>query len=216
MQNAARLNRNALSDRVCCEGSSVASKCAVVSVCVYYCSTALYCVCSTVCAARDSFFVFYYCRTYYKAVRVGGGGEWRTCAMRDDEPRPVWMSLPITHFFSILVQRIHSLWCLSVFSDRTPFRKVSVPPPSSRGIAVRALRKWHIGCWAIGACMGGVRTRRAGARRSCRASAWPVCLLGVRLDENYMVAALLAMLSLIASVSAAAKLLKSLQISFIL
>jgi hypothetical protein len=21
--------------------------------------------------------VFYYCRTYYKAVRVGGGGEWR-------------------------------------------------------------------------------------------------------------------------------------------
>ncbi len=24
-------------------------------------------------------------------------GEWRTCAMRDDEPRPVWMSLPITH-----------------------------------------------------------------------------------------------------------------------
>ena len=22
----------------------------------------------------------------YKAVRVGGGGEWRTCAMRDDEP----------------------------------------------------------------------------------------------------------------------------------
>ena len=42
-------------------------------------------------------FVFYYCRTYYKAVRVGGGGEWRTCAMRDDEPRPVWMSLPITH-----------------------------------------------------------------------------------------------------------------------
>ena len=34
--------------------------------------------------------VFYYCRTYYKAVRVGGGGEWRTCAMKDDEPRPVW------------------------------------------------------------------------------------------------------------------------------
>jgi hypothetical protein len=42
--------------------------------------------------------VFYYCRTYYKAVRVGEGGEWRTCAMRDDEPRPVWMSLPITHW----------------------------------------------------------------------------------------------------------------------
>ena len=42
--------------------------------------------------------VFYYCMTYYKAVRVGGGGEWRTCAMRDDEPRPVWMSLPITRW----------------------------------------------------------------------------------------------------------------------
>jgi hypothetical protein len=28
--------------------------------------------------------VFYFCRTYYKVVRVGGGGEWRTCAMRDD------------------------------------------------------------------------------------------------------------------------------------
>ena len=40
--------------------------------------------------------VFYYCRTYDKAVRLGGGGEWRTCAMRDDEPRPVWMSLLIT------------------------------------------------------------------------------------------------------------------------
>jgi hypothetical protein len=39
----------------------------------------------------------YYCRTYYKAVRGGGGGECRTCAMRDDEPRPVWMSLLITH-----------------------------------------------------------------------------------------------------------------------
>jgi hypothetical protein len=43
--------------------------------------------------------VFYYCRTYYKAVRVGGGGEWRTCAMRDDEPRPVWMSLLITQYW---------------------------------------------------------------------------------------------------------------------
>jgi hypothetical protein len=46
---------------------------------------------------REGVCVFYYCRTYYKAVRVGGGGEWRTCAMRDDEPRPVWMSLLITH-----------------------------------------------------------------------------------------------------------------------
>jgi hypothetical protein len=39
----------------------------------------------------------YYCSTYDKAVREGGGGEWRTCATRDDETRPVWTSLPITH-----------------------------------------------------------------------------------------------------------------------
>jgi hypothetical protein len=70
--------------------------------------------------------------------------------------------------------------------------------------------------WEMGVCTGGVRNRRAVAWRTRRASAWPVCQLGVRMDENYMVAALLAMLSLIASVSAAAKLLKSLQISFIL
>jgi hypothetical protein len=39
----------------------------------------------------------YYCSTYYKAVRGGGGGQWRTCVTRDYEPRPVWTSLPITH-----------------------------------------------------------------------------------------------------------------------
>jgi len=32
-----------------------------------------------------------------KAVRVGGGGEWRTYATRDDEPKLVWTRLPITH-----------------------------------------------------------------------------------------------------------------------
>jgi hypothetical protein len=30
-------------------------------------------------------------------TRGGGGGYGRTCATRDDEPRPVWTSLPITH-----------------------------------------------------------------------------------------------------------------------
>jgi hypothetical protein len=30
----------------------------------------------------------YYCSTFDKAVRVGGGGEWRTCATSDDEPAP--------------------------------------------------------------------------------------------------------------------------------
>ena len=33
-----------------------------------------------------------------KLLAGGGGGEWRTCAMRDDEPRPVWMSPLITHW----------------------------------------------------------------------------------------------------------------------
>jgi hypothetical protein len=32
----------------------------------------------------------------YLAVRVGGGGQRRTCAARDDEPRPVCTSLPNT------------------------------------------------------------------------------------------------------------------------
>ena len=32
-----------------------------------------------------------------KLFAGGGGGEWRTCAMRDDEPRTVWMSPLITH-----------------------------------------------------------------------------------------------------------------------
>ena len=32
---------------------------------------------------REGVRVYYY-RTYYKAVRGGGGGEWRTCAMRDE------------------------------------------------------------------------------------------------------------------------------------
>jgi hypothetical protein len=51
-------------------------------------------------SAGDKLFnlvVVYYCRTYYKAVRVGGGGQWRTCAMRYDKLRLVWTSLPITH-----------------------------------------------------------------------------------------------------------------------
>ncbi len=32
-----------------------------------------------------------------KLFAGGGGGEWRTCAMIDDEPRPVWMSPLVTH-----------------------------------------------------------------------------------------------------------------------
>ncbi len=32
-----------------------------------------------------------------KLFAGGGGGEWTTCDMIDDEPRPVWMSPLITH-----------------------------------------------------------------------------------------------------------------------
>jgi hypothetical protein len=32
-----------------------------------------------------------------KMCAWGGGGYWGTCATRDDEPRPVWTRLPITH-----------------------------------------------------------------------------------------------------------------------
>ena len=32
-----------------------------------------------------------------KLFAGGGGGEWRTCAMRYDEPRLVWTRLTTTH-----------------------------------------------------------------------------------------------------------------------
>jgi hypothetical protein len=32
-----------------------------------------------------------------KLFACGGGEQWRTCAKRDYELRPVWNSLPITH-----------------------------------------------------------------------------------------------------------------------
>ena len=48
-------------------------------VCVFVTAQVFVCV-VCVCGLWDRC-VFYYCRTYYKAVRVGGGGEWRTCAI---------------------------------------------------------------------------------------------------------------------------------------
>jgi hypothetical protein len=49
----------------------------------------------------------YYCSTVcvflllqdlvQRCLHGGGGGHGRTCATRDDEPRPVWTRLPITH-----------------------------------------------------------------------------------------------------------------------
>jgi hypothetical protein len=39
-----------------------------------------------------------------KLFTWGGGGEYgRTCATRDDEPRPVWTSLPITHCVCVFI-----------------------------------------------------------------------------------------------------------------
>ena len=38
-----------------------------------------------------------------KLFAWGGGGYWGTCATRDDEPRPVWTSLPITHYLLVMV-----------------------------------------------------------------------------------------------------------------
>jgi len=40
-----------------------------------------------------------------KLFAGGGGGEWRTCAMRDDKPRPVWMSPLITHWVRVLASQ---------------------------------------------------------------------------------------------------------------
>jgi hypothetical protein len=42
-------------------------------------------------------FVFITAGPITKLFAGGGGGEWTTCAMIDDEPRPVWMSPLITH-----------------------------------------------------------------------------------------------------------------------
>ncbi len=77
-------------------------------VCVCYCSTHYKAV--RVCVWRGQMedmcyerrraetVCVHYCSTYHKAVHVCvGGGRWRTCATRDDEPRPVWTSLPIAH-----------------------------------------------------------------------------------------------------------------------
>jgi hypothetical protein len=61
-------------------------------------------LCGLVCPSRTLCVCFITAGPIAKAVRVGGGGEWRTCATRDDEPRPVWTSLPITH---TLLSTIH-------------------------------------------------------------------------------------------------------------
>ncbi len=75
-------------DRQVARGSDVATRCGGGATQRHSLST---------CQPNGRTVCVYYCSTYYKAVRVGEGGEWRTCATRDDKPRPVWTSLPITH-----------------------------------------------------------------------------------------------------------------------
>jgi len=58
----------------------------------------------------------YYCSTYYKAVRVQGIVA--DMCTRDDEPRPVWTSLPIAH--DVLD---HCLKCVTTVSE-PPWRRM--------------------------------------------------------------------------------------------
>jgi hypothetical protein len=53
-------------------------------------------------------------------VKEGGGGgeQWRTCATRDYEPRPVWTSLPITHWGCYYATGTHEM-CVCVYYCRT-------------------------------------------------------------------------------------------------
>jgi hypothetical protein len=44
-----------------------------------------------------AFCVFITAGPITKLFAGGGGGEWTTCAMIDDEPKPVWMSPLVTH-----------------------------------------------------------------------------------------------------------------------
>ena len=48
-------------------------------------------------AAKAAVCVFITAGPITKLFAGGGGGEWTTCAMIDDEPRPVWMSPLVTH-----------------------------------------------------------------------------------------------------------------------
>ena len=63
----------------------------------FYCPTGKY---SSTFAALDEAAcqcVFITAGPITKLFAGGGGGEWTTCAMIDDEPRPVWMSPLVTH-----------------------------------------------------------------------------------------------------------------------
>ncbi len=46
---------------------------------------------------RERVCVFITAGPITKLFAGGGGGEWTTCAMIDDESRPVWMSPLVTH-----------------------------------------------------------------------------------------------------------------------
>ncbi len=63
---------------------------------------------------RNSVCVFITAGPITKLFAGGGGGEWTTCAMIDDEPRPVWMSPLVTQ----------CIWGVCVFITAGPITKL--------------------------------------------------------------------------------------------
>ena len=141
------------------DSAAGSSTCQCNSVCVYYCRTSVLRettfrgLCGLGCPSRTSDIGYtgtstfiskvcvYYCSTYYKAVREGGGGEWRTCATRDYEPRPMcakWggVCLLLQYLLQscsrgcvclllqyLLQSCLHCSWCVYVFITAVVFTR---------------------------------------------------------------------------------------------
>jgi hypothetical protein len=67
------------------------------------------CVCLLLQDLVQSVCVFFTAGPSTKLFTWGGGGYGRTCATRDDEPRPVWTSLPITRVCLLLQDLVQSV-----------------------------------------------------------------------------------------------------------
>ena len=93
--------------------------------------------------------------------RGGGEGRWRTCATRDDEPRPAWTSLPITHSV-----------CVCVYYCRTYYKLCAGGEGDSEGHVLS-------GTTSQGLC-GLVCPSRTSEREGegyCVKGGWRVCVL---------------------------------------
>jgi hypothetical protein len=100
--------------------------------------------------------VFYYCSTFDKAVRVGGGGEWRTCATRDYEPC-VFIPCSVYKKITTLFWQAH---CREVRAQ-----SLVVRVPYCRWGQLQACLQ--TGCsWRKGSESGFRRTRRGTAERT--------------------------------------------------